>query len=280
MTEEIHFFTGKGGTGKSLAAAGLALREAKKGRQTLLVELGERSFYKDFFGLPEVRYRPTRLADNLDVALWTGTECLHEYARHLIKVESLTRLFFENSVSRSLINIAPGLTELAVLGKATSGPRKHGPQDPHRVIVIDAFATGHFLALLKAPLGMAEAVSFGPMGEQSRSIDRVLHDRSLCRYHVVTLPEEMPVKETEELVASLRSEIGLEPDIVLNKMVPVPDGVPSSPHPFVHFLGETSRRQAEMKARLERLGTPIVEIPQFFTDDPRELQAAAAEALS
>lgn len=278
MTEEIHFFTGKGGTGKSLLAAGLALREAKKGRRTLLVELGERSFYKDFFGLPEVRYQPTKFQENLDISLWSGTECLHEYARSLIKVESLTRLFFENSVSQSLINVAPGLTELAILGKATSGPRHYGPSVPHEVIVIDAFATGHFLALMRAPAGMAEAIRFGPMGEQSRGIDQALHDPNLSRVHVVCLPEEMPVKETEELVAALR-ELKLEPDIVLNKMVPVPAEIPPSPHPFAHFLRESAARQTEMRSRLAKLDVPMAEVPLLLMEDPRDLQASVAEVL-
>ena len=107
MTEEIHFVTGKGGTGKSVLAAGLALREARKGRKTLLVELGDRSFYKDFFSLPAVDYQPTPFEKNLDIARWSGLDALREYAIYLVKVERLVKLFFENSVSRSLIEIAP-----------------------------------------------------------------------------------------------------------------------------------------------------------------------------
>lgn len=283
MTKEIHFVTGKGGVGKSLIAAAIALREAKKGRKTLLVELGERSFFKDFYGTDPIVYSPTPLFENLDVAVWRGSESLREYALHLIKIESLTKLFFENSVSRSLIDIAPALPELAILGKITSGPRKHGPPMPHEVLVVDAFATGHFLALLRAPRGMAEAIRFGPMGEQSRSIDAIIRDPNICRTHVVSLPEEMPVKETEELVAALQADFGMKPEIILNKMIDIPDlsgSASAKDSAFVHFLRTARERQQEMLQRLKALNLPLRTVPLLTEDDPRELTNLLAKELS
>ncbi len=50
---EIHFFTGKGGVGKSAVAAAQAVALTRKGKKTLLVELGERSYFKDYFSLPK-----------------------------------------------------------------------------------------------------------------------------------------------------------------------------------------------------------------------------------
>ena len=194
MKQEIHFVTGKGGVGKSVVAAALAFKKSQEGKKVLLVELGDQSFYKDFFGLAQVGYQPVQLRPQLSIALWTGEQCLQEYARHLIKVETLAKLFFENAIMRAFINVAPGLPELAILGKVTSGPRKHGPPLPFDCLVVDAFATGHFIALMEAPQGMAQAVQFGPMGEQSRSIDACLRNEELSRYHIVSLAEELPLR--------------------------------------------------------------------------------------
>jgi hypothetical protein len=146
IRQEIIFVTGKGGVGKSAVAAAIALKKSQS-KRTLLVELGSQSFYKDYFRLPSLGFDPQNIKDNLDLALWSGTECLKEYARYLLKVESLYRLFFENSVTRSLINIAPGLAELAIMGKATSHPRKVGPVLNYDCLVIDVGEFAHLVEI-------------------------------------------------------------------------------------------------------------------------------------
>src|SRR6476469_2626242 len=84
LKQKIIFVTGKGGVGKSAVAAALALRQSQAGMNTLLVELGYQSFYRDYFSLPEVTYQPQNLRENLDLALWSGPEALKEYARYLL----------------------------------------------------------------------------------------------------------------------------------------------------------------------------------------------------
>ena len=121
------------------------------------------------------------------------------------------------SNTRSLINVAPALSELAILGKITSHPRKVGPPLPYDCLVVDAFATGHFLALIQAPHGMAEAIRFGPMGDQSRSIERVLKDEEQCSYYIVSFPEELPVVEGMELWDGIRKILGVTPIHLFNR---------------------------------------------------------------
>ena len=236
----LHFVTGKGGVGKSAVAAALALRLANSGKKCLLVELGNQSFYKDYFNLPSLTYNSVNLRPNLDVAMWSGPECLKEYARHLLKIESLYQLFFENPVSKALLNIAPALPELAILGKITSGPpRNVGPAMPYDCIVVDAYATGHFLALMRAPSGMSQAVKFGPMGEQSRAIHRVISNPEFIKYYVVSTPEEMPISEALELSQSLESQVGLRPIQILNRVLPA----------MTH--GQNNSENAEFKKAME-----------------------------
>jgi len=289
MKQEIHFVTGKGGVGKSVIAAALALKKSREGKKVLLVELGNQSFFKDFFDLSEVDFQPRPLRENLSVALWTGEACLREYARYLIKVESLYKIFFENAVMRAFINIAPALPELAIMGKITSGPRKHGPPLKFDCLVVDAFATGHFMALMEAPHGMAQAVQFGPMGEQSRGIDACLRDASLCQYHVVTLPEELPMKEATELCADLEKQWSVQPRIILNKVLEVPVSLAelkaaqknssSGEAEFAQYLEQHVEQQKTFRQEADKITKKISEVPLFFEGDPWQLVEKVGDKL-
>lgn len=225
MATKITFVTGKGGVGKSTVAAALAVASVadsvdSQNEKSLIAEIGDHSFYQTLFHSElqkPVSYEPQNLVPNLDLCLWRGEECLKEYARHLLKLESLYQIFFENQVMRTFINIAPGLPELAIMGKVTSGPRNHGPKMPFGKIFMDSYATGHFLALVRAPAAMAKTIQFGPMGEQARSIEQVLKNPEICEYVIVAIPEELPVQEAIELYDALKKEVGFAPKIILNR---------------------------------------------------------------
>jgi anion-transporting ArsA/GET3 family ATPase len=289
MNQEIHFFTGKGGVGKSIVALTMAYKKAQAGKKVLLVELGDQSFYRDLLDLDEVGYAPITLKPGLDLSLWTGADCLKEYARHLLKLESLYRLFVENPISRSLIDIAPALPEIAIMGKITSGPRKHGPQMNYDCIVVDGYATGHFLALVKAPYSMSQAVKFGPMGEQNRSIDRVLRDPSLCHYHIVTLPEELPIKETEELFEELKSFLEIKSQIIINKILRTDLTAAqlkklakdnTSIGDFADYVTAVLERQEEALVRIDKIKTENTTLDLITETDPWTMVKELAQEIS
>lgn len=288
MKQEIHFVTGKGGVGKSAVAAALALKKSREGLRTLLIEMGDQSFFQDYFELPSVRFKPAPLRENLDVALWSGQDCLREYALYLIKVEALYRLFFENAVMRAFINVAPALPELAIMGKVTSGPRHHGPPLPYDCLVVDSFATGHFMALMRAAPGMAKAVQFGPMGEQSRGIDQALRDPSLCHYHIVTLPEELPLKEAAELMTDLQKEFQIKASLLLNKILQTSlqvselqsvEASSSDLKSFAEYIEFQLRHQDEMKKRARELDPAGPQLPLVLETDSWKVVEKIAEVL-
>lgn len=266
----IHFFTGKGGVGKSILAATKALRLARTGERVLLVELGDQSYFRFFFDVPEITYHPITVPDGFDVAKWSGKEAFKEYARHLIRVESLFKLFFENQVALSLVDAAPGLAELAILGKITSGPpRNVGPKLPYDHLVIDGYSSGHFLALLRAPFGFAEAISMGPMGEQTRAIIEVLKDPGLCDYNIVTQAEQLMVEESLELVADLEKLIGVKPTVLLNKSLEKPAG----DFPGGDFGTDMKNFFQDQETARARLGAiaPVVPVPWVLETVPRKV---------
>lgn len=222
----IIFVSGKGGVGKSVVSASLAHHLSKNGKKVLLVELGETSFFEKFFQLSrvgkKVEYKPLELKPNLYMAIWDFKACLKEYVSFYIKSEKLYDLFFGNQMMQKLIQAAPALKELALLGKATSGPRNVGPKIDFDHIIIDSYATGHHRALLKAPKGISQVVRKGPMGVHSENMMGVIQDPSLCEQIIVIKPEELPTVEGLELKDNLKKDLGLDSTIVCNQILEFP----------------------------------------------------------
>jgi anion-transporting ArsA/GET3 family ATPase len=288
--KRILFVTGKGGVGKSLIAAALARELAEAGKRVLLAEIGETSYYKDFWNLSAVGHDPVRHPiEKFDVALWSGETSLREYVLFYLKMERLYNLFFENKVMRSLVNVAPGLSEIAILGKITSGIRKVGPPMNYDVIVVDSYATGHALALLEAPKGMMEAIKFGPMGSHSRDMDQVLKNEKYVAYLIVTLLEELPVTESIEFRNALEKELGVSSIFIANKVMHGPvtaaelkqvgEGANSGLAEFARHIEGVEQRQLKYETALKDSGARMIEVPLIFSADPQTLVEKTGEAL-
>lgn len=278
----IHLVSGKGGVGKSTVAAALAKQLAARGRKTLLVELGERSYLRHIFHA-QLEAEPLDISSHLSVARWEGEACLREYLRYLIKIDRVVKLFFDNRVMRALVQAAPALKELALLGKVTSGPRKIGPPLPYDDLVVDAYATGHFRALWRAPVGLGEAIPFGPMGEQSRSITNVLKDPNLTQFYVVALPEDLPVTEGLELARDIEREIGQRPRMILNRWLESPLDLKKlrefKGHDFADYVSILLERQDAARAKLDESGYDSTILPWVFAAGAGDKIRALASRL-
>lgn len=276
----IHLVSGKGGVGKSTLAAALAWSLANQGRKTLLVELGERGYFRHLF-FADIGAQPLSVNSHLAVTRWEGEACLREYLRHLIKIERVVNLFFDNRVMRALVQAAPALKELALLGKITSGPRKIGPPMPYDDVVVDAYATGHFRALWRAPMGLAEAIPFGPMGEQSRSIVATVKDPTLTRIYIAMIPEELPVTEGLELARDVERELGQKPTLLLNRWLESPiereQLKPFAGQAFADYLSVLLERQSAAGRQVDASGLTAARLPWLFSNAASEkIQALAA----
>jgi anion-transporting ArsA/GET3 family ATPase len=288
-TQKIIIVSGKGGVGKSLVAAGLASLLAESGKRVLLAEIGDTSYYKDFWNLAAVGHDPTPSGRGFDLAIWNGESCLREYVLFYLRMQRLYSLFFENKVMKSLIGVAPGLNEIAILGKITSGIRKVGPPMNYDTIVVDCYATGHALALLQAPKGMMEAIAFGPMGHHSREIEAVIENPELTGYVVATLLEEMPVVETLDFRKALRDAIGIDTAVVANKILEMPVSTeelkaleekdPQGLGEFAKYLAAKEKNQIEQLAVLNETVSRLAKVKFCFSANPDVLVDQTREAL-
>ena len=283
----IVFVTGKGGVGKSAVAAATAIQFARADKTVLLVELGSRSFYGPLLGLP-VGADTVRWTSRIAIARWDVESSLREYMAHYLVFEAAADWLLNYSAMKALMAAAPSLAELAILGKLT-GPMRHAwYRRDVDVVVVDAYSTGQFMALLRAPHGIAQTASSGPMHRHTVAITELLCDPAICEYRLVTLAEEMPTVEACEMARDLRAETGIAPRIYCNRLVDLPPHLPSWPvdDPAAAFIKHTARiaaRQRESLRALEALGDerdgPVRRLPLIPVTDAQRLLQALADGL-
>jgi hypothetical protein len=95
--------------------------------------------------------------------------------------------------------------------------------------VVDAPATGHGVTFLDVPRVVVSAVKAGPLRRNAGLVAEMVADREGTLLLPVALAEELPARETAELVARMRDEIGVTLDrVVVNAVLeqPFPAEVP------------------------------------------------------
>ena len=189
---------GKGGVGKSTVCAALGLAAARAGKRTIIAELNTREKAPHFFGKPDSGYEPQEIFDNLFSINIQPEPALHEYGLMKLKFERVFKLVFENEAMQRLLRMVPGMNELILLGKAFNLEREKTRRgDPlWDMVIVDAPATGHGVSLLRLPQVVLEVSRTGAMAEEVRAMQELLTDPARTVLNLVSLPEEMPVRET------------------------------------------------------------------------------------
>ena len=270
LSRRMAFVTGKGGVGKSTVAAALALAADARGRRTMMCDLA---------GIdPDAALAEwmTRNIGRAAAAVLTHSETFHYF-----------------------VAAAPGARELLTMGKAwdLTRPRRGRPKD--RLVVVDAPATGHAIALLQAPRTFSRIGRVGPIGEQAGEIRDFLADPSRSAIVLVCTPAELPVTETLELAEAVEDATGRPPDVVIANEV-LPDRFSADEVDELETaldndasLGRALRpaltswrRAREQESQLQRLAAslavPIVRLPFLFVPalGEHELRVLAAHLAS
>ncbi|HEX4529500.1 MAG TPA: ArsA family ATPase [Acidimicrobiia bacterium] len=222
LDRRLLFFTGKGGVGKSTVTAATALLAAEHGKRVLLVEVDAKNNLTALFEHAPVGFEPRQVHPGI-YAMQMDTEAsLREYLKVQAKVPVFGRIGPMARAFDFVATAAPGVKEILTVGKVCWELRESlaGRAD-WDLIVVDAAATGHVISQLDAPRAIQELVQVGPIRNQTGWMVDLLSDPSLTALNVVTSPEEMPVNETIELVATARQELDVPLGVVIvNRVLP------------------------------------------------------------
>jgi anion-transporting ArsA/GET3 family ATPase len=259
-------------------AAALGLVAAGRGLRTIVAEVARRD----------------------DVSRALGGEGMHEEElapglHHLsIDPEHAMELYLADQLPAALAELigssrafsylaaaTPGMRELLTVGKVwelAQDDRRTPGGRPYDLVVLDAPATGHGVAVLSAPRNFAQTARVGRIARQGRTIDAMVSDPERTGVVAVARPEEMPVNETLALQDALRDDIGLEVDLVVcNGMLAqrfatadarvlsaAPDGPEVRAARHAHARAHAQRSQLQRLRRGAR--APVATLPFAFED--------------
>jgi arsenite-transporting ATPase len=249
------FFGGKGGVGKSTAAAAFAVRlaRAQTARRVLLISTDPAHSLGDVFGAdvgdvpaPLRRGPPNLHVRELDAphALAAKRAALSEALDEIVTAFGASALATPGGGAEELMDLAPpGVDELFGLVSLFAAPR----DQTYDVFIVDTAPTGHALRLLELPDAAREwvqvlmrvllkyrelvrpgrlAAELLELSQSIRALRALLQDAVLARFVVVTRAAAVPRLETERLAGRLRQLHLAVSCVMVNAMTLAPGRCP------------------------------------------------------
>ena len=285
--------SGKGGVGKTTVSAALAVLAAKHcGACTVVESVVHPRLPELLAGHPELR------CVNIEVE-----EELSGFLGHLMRLPQVLGALLRNRVVRLFLRTAPAVSELvlldaiaSLLAEARQKAQKKSPPARPCPVIVDLPATGHALTLLSTPRAVRRMLRVGPVARLAEQLEDLLVDAQQTELLVVTLPEELPINESIEVVAKLR-DLGVSCQRVLINQVPQPE-VSDSDRDWLRQVGQQSGHtlgSAAKQACLDLAGADAaaeqmqrlqdatqlksIKIPCQQNPEPRSQLAAVVEVL-
>jgi anion-transporting ArsA/GET3 family ATPase len=224
LDRHLLYVTGKGGVGKTTVAASLGIAAARQGKRTIVCEVAEQSRVSRAFKREGVRREvEVELTENLWAITVDPNLALEEWLSKQIPAQAV-RMLTRSHAFQYFVAAAPGAKELITIAKVweiAQLERWDRRSRTYDLVIVDAPASGHGIAMLRTPQTFGEIARVGPIRRQAEKVRAMLSDAERTGYVAVALPEEMPVSETLELEPKLIDAIGVGLDaVVVNGVYP------------------------------------------------------------
>lgn len=218
---ERHFVVvgGKGGVGRTVVALALGKLASLSGKKVLVCLCNAPPRYTRLVGGLALGPKAVQVSPNLEVVNLEPRASQEEYGHTVIHNQVLHRIVFGSRIVRAFLDAVPGLSEWALLGKATfhALPDSRGKRD-YDLVVFDSPATGHGLDILSLPTTIAASIPSGRMRDEAVARVELLADPARCEVVPVTLAQDIPVREAFEYVSRLREKGLCVRRIVVNRV--------------------------------------------------------------
>jgi anion-transporting ArsA/GET3 family ATPase len=283
--KRLLFVTGKGGVGKSTVALALGMAAASRGKRVIVCEVASQEHTSRVFRRSEVGFHEVEMADSLWTISIDPDRSLREYLVLQSPVKAMGELLSRSRIFTYMAAATPGLKELVTIGKIwelAQLDRRVKKGREYDLVVVDAPATGHGIGFLQTPRTFAGIARVGPIRNQAEALDSFITDRRRTGAVIVSLPEEMPVNESELLERELSENVGVSVDRVYmnalyperfsesdaERLVSVADSVDGGARAAVRAALSERRRAVAHRGQLDRLrkrvAAPVWTLPFVF----------------
>lgn len=301
IDQQVVFFGGKGGVGKTTCSAAFALAASRRGQRILLVSTDPAHSTADIFQAPigpvERELQPRLTALEIDAA--------GEASRYISDVKRDIERMFSPGVIREahrqieMAAASPGLLEVALLDRMIDLILNRSRA--YDTIVLDTAPTGHTLQLLRMPDAITTwiqalvrhrraileidrgaeqtpeaAAAADPVlaalerrHERLSQLRRIMTDRSRTSFVFVMIPERLAIEETARAAEQL-ADTGVDvAGLVVNRVLP--DGLE----------GEFYRsRKAQEETYLKEIDRRFARLPRVRVRQlPRDVYGLESLAL-
>jgi arsenite-transporting ATPase len=301
IDQQVVFFGGKGGVGKTTCSAAFALAASRRGQRILLVSTDPAHSTADIFQAPigpvERELQPRLTALEIDAA--------GEASRYIRDVKRDIERMFSPGVIREahrqieMAAASPGLLEVALLDRMIDLILNRSRA--YDTIVLDTAPTGHTLQLLRMPDAITTwiqalvrhrraileidrgaeqtpeaAAAADPVlaalerrHERLAQLRRIMTDRSRTSFVFVMIPERLAIEETARAAEQL-ADTGVDvAGLVVNRVLP--DGLE----------GEFYRsRKAQEETYLKEIDRRFARLPRVRVRQlPRDVYGLESLAL-
>jgi anion-transporting ArsA/GET3 family ATPase len=206
----VLFVLGKGGVGRSTVATALATALSARGERVLVFQWALSEAIAPWFGLRPAGLDPCEVAPGVHVANFCLDDSLRMYFVEHLRLGTFYRHLVHGSAVRRLVEAAPGIAEMMFLGHlcwlTTLAEQEAGLRFDR--VVVDTPASGHGASLLDLPETLGAMHASGLLGGEMARVEQMMRDPGWTGAVVVSLPEELAVEETLEVVPRATRSLG------------------------------------------------------------------------